>query len=164
MKVFYCNVSAAHSVTGNLWNRGWLNLNNGVCWTISTIFLISKIKWRIKYGGIVNIWNLFVIILLWIVSPLTTSLTLALRKSPATFFFFLFLFFFWSCTICYSFTQTCFTTHCFMNFITQNVTRGYLISCICIWSKCLQPIFKPFINDKGENNGTYDQLLRHIRG
>ncbi|KAM0031266.1 putative solute-binding protein family 3/ domain of MltF [Helianthus debilis subsp. tardiflorus] len=28
----------------------------------------------------------------------------------------------------------------------------------------VQPIFKPFINDKGESNGTYDQLLRHIEG
>ncbi|KAI3701662.1 hypothetical protein L6452_26901 [Arctium lappa] len=28
----------------------------------------------------------------------------------------------------------------------------------------IQPIFKPFINDKGESNGTYDQLLHKIEG
>ncbi|KAI3827593.1 hypothetical protein L1987_01671 [Smallanthus sonchifolius] len=28
----------------------------------------------------------------------------------------------------------------------------------------IQPIFKPFVNDKGESNGTYDQLLVQIEG
>ncbi|KAI3709158.1 hypothetical protein L2E82_38917 [Cichorium intybus] len=45
---------------------------------------------------------------------------------------------------------------------------GFSIAIFCHALQLLpynvQPIFKPFVNDKGESNGTYDQLLDHIEG
>ncbi|PWA49949.1 Extracellular solute-binding protein, family 3 [Artemisia annua] len=60
----------------------------------------------------------------------------------------------------------------FSEFVNVNeyneVEGGFSIAIFCYALHLLpynvQPIFKPFINDKGEMNGTYDQLLRHIEG
>ncbi|KAJ0532792.1 hypothetical protein HanIR_Chr09g0400911 [Helianthus annuus] len=60
----------------------------------------------------------------------------------------------------------------FTEFVKVNqenkVEGGFSIAIFCYALHFLpfrvQPIFKPFINDKGESNGTYDQLLRHIEG
>ncbi|GJV61880.1 extracellular solute-binding protein 3 [Tanacetum coccineum] len=50
----------------------------------------------------------------------------------------------------------------------NEVEGGFSIAIFCYALRSLpynvQPIFKPFINDKGEMNGTYDQLLKHIEG
>ncbi|PWA46654.1 Extracellular solute-binding protein, family 3 [Artemisia annua] len=60
----------------------------------------------------------------------------------------------------------------FTEFVKVNeyneVEGGFSIAIFCYALQLLpynvQPIFKPFINDKGEMNGTYDQLLKHIEG
>ena len=60
----------------------------------------------------------------------------------------------------------------FSEFVNVNeyneVEGGFSIAIFCYALELLpynvQPIFKPFINDKGEMNGTYDQLLKHIEG
>ncbi|GJU30249.1 retrotransposon protein, putative, ty1-copia subclass, partial [Tanacetum coccineum] len=50
----------------------------------------------------------------------------------------------------------------------SEVKGGFSIAIFCYALQLLpfkvQPIFRPFINDKGESNGTYDQLLHHIEG
>ncbi|GKB90434.1 extracellular solute-binding protein 3 [Tanacetum coccineum] len=57
----------------------------------------------------------------------------------------------------------------FVKINDQNeVVGGFSIAIFCYALRSLpynvQPIFKPFIDDKGEMNGTYDQLLRQIEG
>ncbi|KAI3754592.1 hypothetical protein L1987_54379 [Smallanthus sonchifolius] len=60
----------------------------------------------------------------------------------------------------------------FTEFVKVNnqskVEGGFSIAIFCYELQFLpfkvQPIFKAFINDKGESNGTYDQLLQHIEG
>ncbi|KAI3725118.1 hypothetical protein L1987_64894 [Smallanthus sonchifolius] len=60
----------------------------------------------------------------------------------------------------------------FTEFVNINqqlkVEGGFSIAIFCYTLHKLpfgvQPIFKPFINDKGESNGTYDQLLEQIEG
>ncbi|PWA34710.1 ionotropic glutamate receptor, metazoa [Artemisia annua] len=50
----------------------------------------------------------------------------------------------------------------------SEVKGGFSIAIFCYALQLLpfkvQPVFKPFINDKGESNGTYDQLVQHIEG
>ncbi|KAM0036843.1 hypothetical protein Hdeb2414_s0014g00431121 [Helianthus debilis subsp. tardiflorus] len=60
----------------------------------------------------------------------------------------------------------------FTEFVKVNqqskIEGGFSIAVFCYALQRLpfkvQPIFKPFINEKGESNGTYDQLLQHIEG
>ncbi|GJX22366.1 extracellular solute-binding protein 3 [Tanacetum coccineum] len=55
-----------------------------------------------------------------------------------------------------------------VNVEQSEVKGGFSIAIFCYALQLLpfkvQPIFKPFINDKGKSNGTYDQLLHHIEG
>ncbi|GKA15466.1 extracellular solute-binding protein 3 [Tanacetum coccineum] len=50
----------------------------------------------------------------------------------------------------------------------HEVEGGFSIAVFCYALQLLpyniQPIFKPFINESGKMNGSYDQLLRHIEG
>nr|GEW15777.1 extracellular solute-binding protein, family 3 [Tanacetum cinerariifolium] len=50
----------------------------------------------------------------------------------------------------------------------HEVEGGFSIAVFCYALRLLpyniQPIFKPFINESGKMNGSYDQLLRHIEG
>lgn len=60
----------------------------------------------------------------------------------------------------------------FTEFVKVNehskVEGGFSITIFCFALELLpfnvRPIFKPFINDKGDSNGTYDDLLKHIEG
>nr|XP_043627700.1 glutamate receptor 2.8-like [Erigeron canadensis] len=60
----------------------------------------------------------------------------------------------------------------FTEFVKVNeqneVEGGFSIAIFCYALQKLpfniQPIFKPFINDTGQMNGTYDELLKHIKG
>ncbi|KAK1418392.1 hypothetical protein QVD17_27536 [Tagetes erecta] len=60
----------------------------------------------------------------------------------------------------------------FTEFVEVNqhskVEGGFSIAIFChalhLLPYNVQPLFLPFINDKGESNGTYDQLLQHIQG
>ncbi|KAD4179868.1 hypothetical protein E3N88_28459 [Mikania micrantha] len=57
----------------------------------------------------------------------------------------------------------------FVNVNEQNeVEGGFSIAVFCYAIQLLpfnvQPIFKPFVNETGGMNGTYDQLLQHIEG
>ncbi|GJS42737.1 extracellular solute-binding protein 3 [Tanacetum coccineum] len=55
-----------------------------------------------------------------------------------------------------------------VNSTYNEVEGGFSIAIFCYALQLLpynvQPIFKPFTNDKGEMNGTYDQLLKRIEG
>ncbi|KAJ0752242.1 putative solute-binding protein family 3/ domain of MltF [Helianthus annuus] len=60
----------------------------------------------------------------------------------------------------------------FTEFVKVNeqskVEGGFSIAIFCyalhVLPFSVQPIFKPFVDAKGESNGTYDQLLQHIEG
>ncbi|KAI3725115.1 hypothetical protein L1987_64891 [Smallanthus sonchifolius] len=63
-------------------------------------------------------------------------------------------------------TRTGFTE--FVKVNKQNVEGGFSIAIFCYTLHKLpfsiEPIFKPFTNEKGESNGTYDELLQKIEG
>ncbi|KAK9076792.1 hypothetical protein SSX86_005126 [Deinandra increscens subsp. villosa] len=50
----------------------------------------------------------------------------------------------------------------------NEVEGGFSVAVFChaihLLPFSVRPIFKPFVNEKGEMNGTYDQLVQHIEG